>query len=223
VEALKKNIACSAIAGIIALCASASVSAAVVTFEYDINFGTGSVVGPSPWMTVTFDDGGSAGSVDLTIQLEASLGTGDINQLYFNLNPVLDATQLNFARTGGTGPTASNIDILLGTDAFQADGDGIYDIYMEFPPPPGQQAARFNAGEFLTFQITGIASLTADDFNFLAEVGGSNGPFYSAAQAIDVVNGESTWIAAVPVPAAVWLFGSALGALGWTARRRRQD
>ena len=125
-----------------------------------------------------------------------------VNQIYFNLNPLLDSTLLSFLRTGGTGPSANDIDIMLGTDQFQADGDGIYDIYIELPPPPGQQARRFQAGETLEFEISGIAGLVADDFNYLAEVGGSNGPFYSAAQLIDAVDGESTWIAAVPVPAA---------------------
>jgi hypothetical protein len=108
-------------------------------------------------------------------------------------------------------------------DNFQAGGDGRYDILFDFPPPPGQQAARFNAGEFLMYDITGIDSLTANDFNFLATSAGGFGPYLSVARFQDTgpLQGDSDWVGAVPVPAAVWLFGSGLIGLVGIARRKK--
>ena len=204
---------------------SAPVSAATIQFDYDISFGATAPDGNPPWMTAIFDDGGTLGTVDLTITV-GTVGVADVDEIYFNLNPFLDATELLISRTGGTGPTSAAINKAggwnLGTDAFQADGDGIYDLWLELPPPPGQQAERFSAGETLVFQITGIETLTAADFNYLAEIGGGNGPFYTAAHVLSTGDGggSSDWIAAVPVPAAVWLFGSALAGLGFVKRRK---
>ena len=124
-------------------------------------------------------------------------------------------------------PPAGNTDIITpGTarpNQLRAGSDGIYDILFDFPPPPGQQAARFNAGESLVYDISGIAGLTADSFNFFSEPGpGSTaGPFLSVARFQDTPGGGSDWVGAVPVPAAVWLFGSGLLGLVGIARKRR--
>ena len=205
---------------------SLQATAATVTFEFTESFGAVSPDGPAPWATAVFDDGGSAGLVTLTMSVAGTVGDADVAAMYFNLDTALDPTSLLFNRIGGTGPAEKDTDILTGVDMFRADGDGFYDILFDFPPPPGSDAKRFNAGEDLIYEITGIASLTANDFNFFSAPApgqGNPGPFLSAAEFLSTGpdgNG-SDWVGAVPVPAAVWLFGSGLLGLVGIARRRR--
>ena len=201
---------------------SLQATAATVTFDYTESFGAVSPDGPAPWATSVFDDGGTVGSVTLTMSIPTSVNLADVTGMYFNLDPLMDATLLDFTRVSGTGPTAANTSILTGVDAFQADGDGRYDILFDFPPPPGQQDARFNAGEDLVYTITGDG-LTASSFNFFAAPGGGFGPYLSVArfQQTGPLQEGSDWVGAVPVPAAVWLFGSGLLGLVGVARRKR--
>ena len=211
-------------AALIAAVSVSTVQAATVTFEYTESFGAVPPDGPAPYATATLDDGGGSGTVTLTMSVAASVGAADVTGMYFNLDPSLDPTSLSFNRDGGTGPTAANTDILLGADANRAGGDGFYDILFDFPPPPGQQAARFNAGENLIYTITG-AGINADSFNFFSTPGpgeGNAGPFLSVArfQSTGFDEEGSDFVGAVPVPAAVWLFGSGLLGLVGIARRR---
>ena len=205
---------------------SLQATAATVTFNYDQSFGAVPPDGPAPFATAVFDDGGTAGSVTLTMTVSAFVGEADVTGMYFNLASSLDPTSLAFARTGGSGPTEGQTDIFTGPDAFRADGDGFYDILFDFPPPPGNNNGRFNAGEDLVYDITGIAALTANDFNVFSTPGpgtGNPGPYLSVArfQSTDFDQSGSDWVGVVPVPAAVWLFGSGLLGLVGVARRKR--
>ena len=214
-------------AALLAAVAASSVQAAVVTFFYDQSFGTVPPAGSAPYATSTLDDEGTLGSVILTMSVAATVDTADVTAMYFNLDPSLDPDSLIFNRISGTGPTDQNTDIITPATAnpneLRAGSDGFYDILFDFPPPPGQQAARFNAGENLVYEISGIAGLTADSFNFFADPGpGSTaGPFLSVARFQDTPGGGSDFVGAVPIPAAVWLFGSGLLGLVGIARRRR--
>jgi hypothetical protein len=51
-----------------------------------------------------------------------------------------------------------------------------------------------------------------------------DGPAPGFSVNLDIGSGNSmvvTSVSAVPIPAAIWLFGSGLAGLTWTARRRR--
>ncbi len=202
---------------------SLQASAATVTFNYTESFGAVTPDGPAPYAIAVFDDGGTAGSVTLTMSVSSTVNMADVTEMYFSLDPLLDANSLNFTRDGGTGPSAADTTISTGTDAFKADGDGLYDILFDFPPPPGTISSRFNAGEDLVYTISGIASLTASSFNFWATPDGGEGPYLSVAkfQSTGPDQEGSDWVGAVPVPAAVWLFGSGLLGLIGIARRKR--
>lgn len=239
-----------AIAAAAAFLAFGTVNASTLTMEFDYSFGdpgdpgTAPPDGAGPWLTIVFDDNNLAGSVDMTMTVGA-IGIADIDQVYLNLDTAMDANDLTFTRTGGTGPTDAQTSISTGTDiasGFKADADGWFDILLDFAMAP--PSARFQAGETLEYEITGAATasaLVASSFNFLSfpDPVDPNGPFLAAAKVLDTGsdtvfcqlpggepgeqgNGQcSDWIAPtpIPVPAAVWLFGSALGLLGWMRRR----
>jgi hypothetical protein len=213
----------AALAAVAALLSLTCAQAATLTFEYDFSFGSEPADGPTPWMTAVFDDGGSPGSVTLIVTVAATISAADVTQIYFNLDPILNPDNVTITRVSGTGPLSSETVISKAVDSFKADGDGFFDILFDFDT--GGQAARFNAGETLEYEFTDLAgTLIADDFNFLSAPSGGQGSFLTAAHVQDTGPDEegSDWIAPsiVPVPAAFWLFGSALGLLGWMKRRQ---
>ena len=82
----------------------------------------------------------------------------------------------------------------------------------------------------MVYEFTGTG-LVASSFNVLSDPDLSepypSGPFFGAAKFQSTSGCEtgpggcSDWVAAVPVPAAVWLFGSGLLGLVGVARRRQ--
>lgn len=216
-----------------ALFAGSAAHADMVTLSFGTRFGEVSPTGSGPWIQAIFDDAadpGGASSVRLSVTALDSLGDADVTQLYFNLDPAFDPTALSVdfvSVSGGSSPEIGTVAVSTGINAFQADGDGSYDILLDLPPPPGENSALFNAGETLVFDITrNDGLLSAADFYFLGAPGpgeGNPGPFLAAAHLQSTgLDGEgSDWVAAVPIPAAVWLFASALGLVGYSARRRR--
>ncbi|NOQ89498.1 MAG: VPLPA-CTERM sorting domain-containing protein, partial [Gammaproteobacteria bacterium] len=82
------------------------------------------------------------------------------------------------------------------------------------------------AGETVIYTITSAEAIEASSFNFLSAPGGNAaGPFLAASkwQSTGPLGEDSAWVGAnvVPVPAAVWLFGSGLIGLIGFARRKK--
>ncbi len=210
-------------AALLAAVAAVPAQAATVTFQYTQSFGTTPPIGSSPYATAVFDDDGSAGSVTLTMTATSTIGAADITGMYFNLVDDSTVTLDGLGFSYVSGPAVNSVSV--GTNAYRADGDGYYDILFDYPPPGGP--ANFNAGDVSVYTITGT-DLLASDFNVIGSPGpgaGNPGPFLSVArfQSTGADGKGSDWVGAspVPVPAAVWLFGSGLMGLIGIARRKK--
>ena len=192
--------------------------AAVLTFEANTEFsGATAPSGTAPWLTATFDDGHSSGSVTMTL-LASNLASSEfVTGWYFNLDPVLDPMELVFSDMTKVGNFA-NPTISLGVDLFKADGDGFFDILIAFAIGGGKNN-RFTDGDSVSFTITGVPTLTAESFNFMSAPSGSSiGPFPMAAhvQGTGPYGEESGWVT-VPEPMTLSMLG--LGMLALTRRR----
>ncbi|MCP4246469.1 MAG: PEP-CTERM sorting domain-containing protein [bacterium] len=169
-------------------------------------------------MTATFDDGGTPGSVDLTVQ--ANLTDDEfVFRFLFNLDPNLDLNDLVFSAPVKIGafndPTVST-----GLDAFKADGDGYFDVAIAFSTTYGP-ARKFGDSDAVRYTITdpGVDVITASSFDFGSTPGGGAGtyPVASHVGGIGPCHGDSGWIS-TPEPTALALL--ALGGFCLTRRRR---
>lgn len=185
-----------------------------ITLDLDVEFSGGQdPAGTPPWLRAVIDDGGSAGSVKITLIALNLVDEEFITGWYFNVEPSF--LSLTIANTGGVAGTAS----AYSQNAYKADGDGKYDLLFSYPSGP--PAARFVAGATSEWTIT-AAGLTASHFNLLSHPDGGHGPFRTAAHVQGIEGGGSGWITEsgeIPEPTTLALV--AAGVLGMTARRRR--
>ena len=209
-------------AALVAACAilaalGAPASGSTVSYDLSVEFsGAAPPEGSAPWLKATFDDGGSPGSVSLTLTATNLTGDEFVGSWMFNLDPTLQPTDLQFSAPVKTG-TFSDPPIGLSSNGFTADGDGDYDIEFDFVEGGGAND-RFGVGEAAEYTITGIAGLTADSFDFLSFPHGGQGPFHTAAH-VQGIGEDSGWVTTVPGPASLSLL--AVGAIALARRRRR--
>lgn len=202
--------------------ASSPGRAAVISFDLD-NTVEGSA--PTGFPTATFTDTG-AGMVNLMISAAGLSGGEFLSSIFFNYSG--NASALSFTRTGGDGPT-EGFDIGLGSNSFDTPGNqGLFDIAIDFGNR-NQDSIRFDAGETLTFSITG-SGLMASMFNVASapQQGTSN---FALARIQGIATGEGSASVAdgdgsgggglpVPEPGALGLLGLGVVALGLSRRRK---
>lgn len=178
-------------------------------------------VGAAPWLTFTFDDEGTAGSVKLLLETTNLVGTEFVGEWSFNLDPALDPADLSFEVLSRIG-TFDDPKISLAVNAYGANGDGYFDIKFDFAQPGNQE--RFGAGESIEYRITGFPGLTVGSFSHLsADKKGANGVpmedgFITAAHVQGINDNYSGWVT-TPEPSTVAVM--AMGSLILLCRRRR--
>ena len=178
-------------------------NAASVTFDF--SFENDGDLFEDSFGTITVSDD-EADQLSFTVEVDTSiLGAGsDLEQVGFNL----DFSEQVSLVSGTNNATLSE-------DASVKGRNSTFDFLVDF----GQGQPFFDSVAFV-IEGSGLdlsAFLNADlstqnskpDANFMAHV-----------QSTSTSGGSESIGGVVPVPAAVWLFGSALGLLGWVRRKR---
>lgn len=207
-----------------ALALLAATPVAALTLSYDLNYefsGASAPSGPTPWVTITIDDSfGGPNDVRVTISNVNITGVEFVSEVSLNLDPTLDPTQLSFSAVNTS--AVASVGFNTGVDAFQADGDGKFDILLSLPPPPGAFSAKFTAGESIVFDLSYTAPISAASFDFFSAPGGGAGSYHAAAhvQGIGEDGEESGWIGDGDAVEPSLLGLLALGGLALLGRRR---
>src|SRR6267378_767719 len=150
-------------------------AASGITYQFDNEFSSGTPpAGPAPWITATIQNSG-AGTVLLTIANNGLVGREFVSGFYLNLNTNFSPLNLSISYVSSLGsftiPSLASGTIERGIDSFKADGDGKYDMLFEFSTTSG---TTFGAGESITYQISGIPGLEANDFVYLSTPNGGH-------------------------------------------------
>ena len=193
----------------------------VIQYEATFSILGDQPTGPPAWLRLTFDDGGTAGSVNLRLEAVGLTGSEFLSKLYLNLDPVMDPTGLAISGVTKLGQFDDPI-LYPGADAWAAAGTGAYDMWIKFASnPAGGGIHRFGATETAVLALTGPPALSAASFDF-SSGGGINGSFPFAAQ-IKGINGvDDGWItesaSVIPEPITIGLLS--LGGLTLLRKRR---
>ncbi len=183
--------------------------------------------GDRPWVTATFDDEDTVGSVKLELDLSNLVEGEYIGKALFNLDPALDPTSLVFGPPAKIGSFADPV-ISTGIDAFRAPDGQWFDLKLDFTESNSKKTGgRFGAGDSMIIEIT-APDLKARSFDFSSNTEYGPGPLAGAIHVKSIgAKEESGWVAdrsllpmpSVPEPAMIVhllsVAGLGLIAFGW--------
>jgi len=204
-------------AAVFCLLISASAQATIITYALDVSISGTPPAGATPpvWLTATFDDGDSAGTVDLTLEATSLIGKECVSEWLFSLDTNLDATGLTFLQTGKV-EKFNDPTINKGTDTYSSAAPmGSFDIQFLFTASTNPTQA-FDAGNAVTYQISGTG-ITADSFDVPNDT--SSHPTAVLVENTGELADQNGWVSIPEVPTLVLL---AFGAVGMIRRRRRR-
>ena len=207
----------------VSLAGSSASRASELTFDFSTVFRGSSlgltVVPGSPVMQAIFQDV-SPGVVRLTVSNLNLTANENVPALYFNLNPTLNPADLHFQFESGSGFVGPSV--ATGDRAYF--GPGLHFGFSLHFLGHGDSSRTFGSGEFVTELISGIPTLTADDFGTFITRRTSPDKYYAVA-GIDQLGdtSQSTWLTSdvpkvnvpVPEPGSFALLSALIGA--WLA------
>lgn len=131
-----------------------------LVLEYDVIIEGSDFTANDPWLTLTFTNI-SDGVVQLDIWASGLLATATdtqyVREVYLNLDPALTTSSLVITRLDESDISPIATISPVSTDAYQADGDGLYDILFGFPPATGAMPnydGLFTYDETLSYLFT---------------------------------------------------------------------
>src|SRR5262245_8490405 len=119
---LRKGLAPLAFASVLASAPVAGATSLTLGL-YEEYSGGQTPAGPPPFVTATFEDS-APGHVQLTLSASNLVGREIVGRWLFNVDPVLDPTQLTFTAVNNSASVPNSID--TGSDAFMAAGGGYF-------------------------------------------------------------------------------------------------
>jgi hypothetical protein len=106
--------------------------------DFEYSGGSAPVSLIKPWITATFFDSGTSGTVTMILDVPNLTGAESVKDWYLNLDPTFNPQDLVFSAPTIIGsfdtPTISTQ-----TNTYKADGDGYYDIMISFANSGGTE------------------------------------------------------------------------------------